>query len=98
MKKRRTADLPEPALLAAKVLEVFGGKDQLLAAARKNLKESAERWQQDTEAIGRILRAHLFVEHFLTEFVRWRSPGLTALTEARLTFYQKLTLAGGAHV
>ena len=52
-------------------------------------------WNQDTPTIGRILRAHLFVEHFLTECLQARNPQL-ALEEARLTFAQKVALMGKA--
>ena len=42
--------------------------------------------------IGRILRAHLHVEYYLTEFLRHTNPQLGDLDEARVTFNQKVTL------
>lgn len=46
--------------------------------------------------MGRILRAHLFVEHFVTEYLHAKNPSLGDLSAARLTFAQKVELVGGA--
>lgn len=50
----------------------------------------------DLDVVGRILRAHLVVEHFITEEIVRRNPNLGSLREARVTFQQKLFLAGAA--
>jgi hypothetical protein len=51
-----------------------------------------EKWDQDVGAVGRILRAHLFVEHFITECLIAFNPALGSLDKARLSFAQKLAL------
>lgn len=50
----------------------------------------------DLDVVGRILRAHLVVEHFITEEIERRNPNLGSLRKARLVFHQKLSLAGEA--
>lgn len=55
----------------------------------------SSRWDQDTEVLGRILRAHLFVEHFLSLYIQARNTELPSVDEARLTFAQKVALVGG---
>ena len=78
--------------VAKRVIELCGGRD----AAWKRLTQSFEsvqsRWNQDIVGIGRILRAHLFVEHFLTLFLQKKNPGLGDVDSARLSFTQKVAL------
>lgn len=54
-----------------------------------------ERWDQDFETIGRVLKSHLVVEHYMTEFIRAKNPNLVSLDKARLSFSQKLNLLNG---
>jgi hypothetical protein len=49
-------------------------------------------WDQDAQSIGRVLRSHLAVEHFLTEFIAAANPRLGSLEKARLTFSHKVEL------
>jgi hypothetical protein len=79
-------------LLARRVIELSGGKDKLNEEMDSKLAKINEKWNQDIDAIGRILRAHLFVEHFITECLVSFNPSLGDVKEARLTFSQKLTL------
>lgn len=51
-----------------------------------------KRWEQDTASIGRILRAHLFVEHFMRAFIQRSNPNLGAIDDARITFSQMIAL------
>lgn len=50
------------------------------------------RWNQDFEAIGRILRSHLYLEHYLTEHLEKTNAQLGSMSAARLTFAQKVNL------
>jgi hypothetical protein len=74
------------------VYRLMGGRDKLLEAMEANDRLHEIRWGQDTEVIGRILRAHLYVEHYLTENIRAKNPALGSLEDARLTFAQKVAL------
>ncbi|MBT1443414.1 hypothetical protein KJI95_02605 [Shewanella sp. JM162201] len=78
-----------------RVIELSGGKDKLNEEMDSKLAKINEKWNQDVDAIGRILRAHLFVEHFITECLVSFNPALGNIKEARLTFSQKLTLIEG---
>ena len=51
-------------------------------------------WNQDAARVGRVLRAHLVVEHFLTEYIAAANPNLGSLNDARLGFAQKVELLG----
>lgn len=75
-----------------RVIELSGGKDKLNNEMDEKLAKINEKWNQNIDAIGRILRAHLFVEHFVTECLEAFNPKLGNIKEARLTFAQKLTL------
>src|SRR5690606_7610719 len=47
--------------------QLLGGEAAYQKIADEESKEVIARWNQNTELIGRILRAHLFVEQFLTD-------------------------------
>ena len=51
------------------VINLLGGHDAAFTHFDADLRLLKERWDQDTGTVGRILRAHLFVEHFLTEYL-----------------------------
>ncbi|MNF57766.1 hypothetical protein D3C76_529900 [compost metagenome] len=78
--------------VARRVIDLSGGKDKLIEEMDSELAKINQKWAQDVDAIGRILRAHLFVEHFVTECLVSFNPALGNIKEARLTFAQKLTL------
>lgn len=77
---------------AEKVFDAFGGKKEFFEAADAELAEINTRWKQNIEAIGRILRAHLFAEHYLSVYLAHANPRLGSIDEARLTFAQKIRL------
>ena len=78
--------------IAKRVIELSGGKEKLNEEMDQKLARVNEKWNQDVGAIGRILRAHLFVEHFITECLIAFNPALGNLDKARLSFAQKLAL------
>lgn len=72
---------------------------RLLARAQRHRLEFKDLWEgQDEAAIGRVLRCHLLVEHYLTRFLQAANPGLGDTDVARLSFWQKLRLATGSGV
>lgn len=78
--------------VAEKTIELLGGRDTAFAVIDAEFGEMRARWNQDVVAIGRILRSHLYVEHYLTEFLEKANPRLGSLADARLTFAQKVHL------
>jgi hypothetical protein len=66
--------------------------DEGWSAVDDESSETQRRWDQDIHTIGRILRAHLFVEHYINEFLEQANPRLGSLARARLTFAQKIEL------
>ena len=72
--------------------ELVGGEAEFQALADAEVARVQQLWNQNTDAIGRILRAHLFVEHFLTEYLEKTNPQLGSLEKARLSFAQKTAL------
>lgn len=83
----------EPAEFAKRFIEALGGRDAAQEALDREHREVSRRWNYEPEPIGRILRGHLFVEHYLTEYIRIRNPNLGNLESARLNFIQKVALA-----
>ncbi|WP_147326255.1 hypothetical protein [Hydrogenophaga borbori] len=82
-----TPDLDQQILNRA--AELLGGQAEYERLATEEVNEVQRRWNQDTDAIGRILRAHLFVERFMTENLQRANPALGPVEKARLTFAQK---------
>lgn len=78
-----------------RVIELSGGKAALIEETDKKLDFINDKWGQDVVAIGRILRAHLFVEYFMTKCIQTVNPKLGDLDEARVSFNQKLNLLKG---
>ena len=87
-------NLPSPEAVVRHVIRLMGGHEKAFKAFDADYHKIVERWKSDTTVIGRILRAHLFVEHFLTEYLQSRNPELGSLEEARASFTQKLALVG----
>jgi hypothetical protein len=79
-------------LNVTRIIEKYGGHKAWKAAVTKQMGEFNRVWDQDTDRIGRILRAHLAVEHFVTEFLSASNPNLGSLERARLSYAQKLDL------
>ena len=78
--------------VVARTVELLGGPDRAREVTDTEFGDMVTRWEQDVDAIGRILRSHLYVEHYLTEFIRHANPRLGSIAEARLSFNQKLAL------
>jgi hypothetical protein len=84
--------IPDPKAVAREVIEILGGREACLTAIDDEISQKQDRWELDIEAIGRILRAHLYVEHYLEEYLIHTNPRLGTLKDARLTFAQKVAL------
>jgi len=89
----KLVDNPDPVIKRA--IELMGGPDAVSEAFHAEYAAMKSQWNQDVTAIGRILRAHLYVEHYLTEHLQQVNPRLPDLDEARLTFAQKVHLLDG---
>lgn len=83
----------DPQRVIARVIEIMGGHGAAFEKLEREHAEVARVWDQDTEIVGRILRAHLFVEHFLTEYLAARAPSLD-IKQAGLPFSRKLAMLG----
>jgi hypothetical protein len=83
----------DPTSVVKHVIELSGGHDAAFEKFDAEYKQLMAVWEQDSHLIGRILRAHLFVEHFLNELLRAKNPDL-GLDKARLSFAQKVSLVG----
>lgn len=84
--------------IAARAIELHGGSDAFFAAADQEINEINVRWHQDITMIGRILRSHLFVEHYLSMYLAKVNPRLGSLADARITFAQKVALLDTSNV
>jgi hypothetical protein len=86
--------LPDPATVIPKLFELYGGKDKFFEAMDARQDEFFTLWDHDSENIGRVLHAHLVVEHFLSAHLQAKNPNLGPISVARLTFAQKVALIG----
>lgn len=78
--------------IVRRAIELLGGKKEFFSEADRELADVNSRWRQNVEVIGRILRAHLFVEHYIGEYLAKANPRLGALGEAKISFAQKVAL------
>jgi len=78
--------------ITSRAIELMGGAEAFYTAADKELDEIQRKWNQNIDLIGRILRAHLFVEHYMTEYIANTNSRLGDLNQARLSFVQKTAL------
>lgn len=78
--------------IVRRTVQILGGTDAFRAATDEEFEEIQARWNQNVDSIGRILRAHLFVEHYLTEHLSHANPALGSPKDARLSFAQKVAL------
>lgn len=83
---------PDPDKLAKRTVEILGGTKRASQIIDDELSAIRQRWDQDIILIGRVLRAHLFVEHYLTEYLEKANPKLGSQAKARLSFGQKAAL------
>jgi len=72
---------------------LMGESEEADRAVEEHRRYFSEVWERDHGAIGRLVRAHLVVEHFLTTYLAAANPSLGDLEAARLSFAQKLELA-----
>ncbi len=79
---------------AERVIALAGGVDRLRVIMDAHRREFDDAWDRDTDLIGRLLRAHLCVEHFMTVYLSSTNPRLGSLEEARLSFAQKYAQGG----
>lgn len=85
-------EFPNPKSVAELTVEILGGPEKAREISDLEFGEMQKRWNQDIDAIGRILRSHLYVEHYLSEYIEKVNPRLGSVAKARLTFAQKLEL------
>jgi len=86
-------NLPPPEVVISKLFELYGGKEICFQRMEERFSDIRKKWDQDADTLGRILRAHLFVEHFLSQYISSKNPNLANLERARLSFAQKIDLA-----
>ena len=82
----------EQELIMARTAELLGGTTVLDSLIAIEFAELKRRWFLQTEEIGRILRAHLFVERYMNDYIAQTYPNIDVLEKARLTFSQKTHL------
>lgn len=85
-------NLRNPQAHAKRVIELHGGHDRFFTLMNERLQEFNAIWDQDSLSIGRVLRAHLVTEYFLTMFLAATNPRLGDIKQARLTFSHKVAL------
>ena len=81
--------------IVRRAIELAGGKETFFAATDSELKEINTRWNQNVDVIGRILRSHLFVEHYLTKYLAQANTRLGSLSKAK--FSEKIDLLDAAN-
>lgn len=92
MKSKNRATLQDPTIVASKAIEYLGGAKKAFTIIEEEHKHTNSIWNRDTTLIGRILRAHLFVEYFMNRYISKRYRGLGSIDDSRFTFAQKTVL------
>ena len=84
--------IPKPEDVAQRVIKQLGGLEAARERMEADYQEIRRLWDQDESAIGKVLRSHLFVEHFMTVYIQRTNLSLAPLDGARLSFAQKVML------
>jgi hypothetical protein len=79
-------------LAIEQMMERFGGREAFWRQIDSRYEEFTRVWNQDPDRMGRILRAHLAVEHFVGMYLSAANPNLGDIAAARLTYAQKVDL------
>ena len=87
----------DPDIYAKVVIARFGGRAPFYEIHERRHRALVEAWEPDSHRIGRVVRSHLFVEHYLSRFLESQSRGWASLESARLSFAQKLSLVRNDH-
>ena len=66
----------DPSEFAQRIFDAYGGKEAFFKESEARLQGYSTAWAQNSGAIGRVLRAHLAVEHFLGEYISALNPKL----------------------
>lgn len=98
MEDKKIPEMPETDHVILKLFDLYGGKEKFFEVEQKRLAEFNEQWDQDIGAMGRVLRSHLIVEHYMTAYIQKTNPNLGAIDDARLGFAQKVDLLGNLDV
>jgi hypothetical protein len=77
------------------LFNVAGGREKYLNAVQARYVAYGQLWNQDAGSLGRVLRAHLVIEHLITACLRATNRKLGPPEKARLTFAQKVELLDG---
>ncbi|HIF9172212.1 TPA: hypothetical protein ACX6PS_000848 [Photobacterium damselae] len=83
--------------IIARVIKLSGGVEKLKVNSDCSLQEINSKWHQHTEIIGRVLRSHLFVEHYMTGYLVSSSLSISRKKADKLTFAQKVDLVEQAN-
>lgn len=83
---------PDSSSVIARTIELLGGPLKARATIDAEFGSMTKRWNQDVESIGRILRSHLYLEHYLTEHLEKVNSQLGPVSKAHLSFTQKVDL------
>lgn len=83
-----------PDVFVQRLFQLAGGREQFRERMEARHHEFWEAWDRDTDVMGRFLRAHLVVEHFMAKYLAFLNPRLGSLEKARLSYTQKLELLG----
>jgi len=78
-----------------RAIEIGGGREIVNAKVTADYQATNDLWNQEHNTIGRILRSHLFVEHFMNQVLLKKFLNVNNLKECRLSFAQKLALLKG---
>lgn len=84
----------DPNEFAKRLKDAFGGADKFLASMEERRNHFNALWARDRDKIGRVVHAHIVVEHFMTLYISSKNPNISNIDNARLTFNQKLLLVG----
>lgn len=79
-------------LIAKRTVEILGGKESANQTINSEFQSMENQWARDTDYLGRILRSHLYVEHYMTKYLQESNPRLGKLSSTRITFSQKIDL------
>lgn len=91
------SELPDTNTVIERLFKSYGGSEKLFKAIDARLAEFNAQWNQDINAMGRVLRSHLIVEHYMTAYLQKINPNLGSIEETKIGFAQKVELIGDSN-
>jgi len=76
----------DPKKFAQNIIKLYGGRENFIKDTESRIKIFNKKWSQDLDLIGKVLRSHLVLEHYLIKYIEFLNPNINSLENTRISF------------